>query len=429
MLASRFGAYKNSLSALFLGPDTPEARLNDLDYARCIEQYGDMPVFRIDPDAVYEEEGLAGLEERVRDLVRTHNISIMFYGLGFEFNFRPKFLYEDLASVYRVLILGDDEHYFDVSHRYYAQCFDLVLTNNPLCERFHLYGIDCLFLPNVFSAELFTPDPAVAKNIDVSFVGAMTGKVGRQRYADALRRAGFDFRVYGSGTEAGMISQREVIDLYRRSRINLNFTGGNVVTPLDSRPDINMRVRQVKGRCAKIALCGSFILSEDAGGIDRLFAPGTEIDIFDNEKQLVEKVKRYLDDEDQRERMAARAHSRAREQYDEARFWPGMFATLRERMNRPRSHQPVCIDRPFWSAFGAWRAKYIVAFILTGKLRGLAHELALLVRTGRCNLRAAIWFGGMGLLAASKRSRFAASVALAVRTLRQALRRRLARHG
>jgi len=418
------------LSALFLGPDTPEARFNDLDYARCLEQYGEMPVHRLDPDAVYAEYGLSGLERQIRDLVNTRAVSMLFYGLGFEFNFRPEFLSEDLSSVYRVLILGDDEHYFDLSHRYYAQCFDLVLTNNPLCERFHLYGIDCLFLPNVFDAALFSPDRTRTKDIDVSFVGAMNGKVGRQRYANALLRAGVDLRLYGTGTEAGVIPQQEVIEVYRRSRVNLNFTGGNVVTPLDSNPDINERVRQVKGRCGKIALCGSFILSEDAGGIDRLFQPGTEIDVFDSEQELVEKVKRYLHDENRREEMATRAHFRAVAEYDEARFWPRMITLIRERMKLPRGRDlTVCIDPPFWSAFGAWRMKYVVVFLLTGKLRKLLEELALLLRVGRCNLRAAVWFGGMGLIAASRTSLFAASLARVIRELRRTVRRRrFARH-
>ncbi len=412
------------MSVLLLGPETPEARFNDLDYARCVEAYGGRVVHRLDPEAVYRERGMKGLEQALLVLVRERQVEMLIYGLGIEFDFRPAFLHDDLAHLYRVLILGDDEYYFDVSHRYYAQCFDLVLTNNPLCERYRLYGIDALFLPNVFSPALFHPAPQPRKDIDVSFIGAMRGKVGREGYARALESAGIAVSLFGAGTPAGIVGQAEVIDIYRRSRINLNFTAGNVATPLDRHLSIHRRVRQVKGRCSKIALCGSFVLSEHAPGIEMLFEVGHEIDVFRDERDLVAKARHYLARETEREAMAARAYQRALAQYDEAKFWTSMAETLRLRAARKRAARrlPLYLDRPFLSAFGAWRFKYLVVFLFTGRLRLLLDELGLLARTGRFTPSAAIAFAGAGLHGARGRSRAAALVATVVVYFRRRLK-------
>jgi hypothetical protein len=382
------------MNILLLAPMSAEADLNDLDYGRCLETYGAESVWRLDPGQVYREEGMRGLEARVSETVRQGNIATVFYWLGPEFDFRPDFLF-GLSDLYRVLVLGDDEYYFDVSHRYYAQCCDLVLTNNPLCERFHLYGIDALFLPNVFRPALFSPGNDV-KDIDVSFVGAMRGKTGRHRFASALQQAGIAPQVFGSGTSAGMISQQAVIDVYRRTRVNLNFTGGSSATPLDGHLSINRRVRQVKGRNTKIALCGSFVLSERAPGLERLFDIGREIDVFEGPAELVEKARFYLQHEDVRETMALRAHQRAVRDYDEAAFWPRMLETIRARMRRKRKLRAPALDRSFRRAYAGWRFKYLAFFVMTARWRLFFRELAL-VTAPSLDWRVAAWSAYYGV--------------------------------
>jgi len=407
---------------LVLGTLNPEAQhIGGVDFARWLE-YGGGRVLRLDPEDAYHRGGMAGLESAVLKLVDEQRVEILLYPLGMEFDFRPAFFRETLAHVFKVLLLGDDEHFFDVSHRYYAQCFDLVLTINPLCDRFALYGTEAWFIPGVFSPTVFSPESDPRKEIDVSFIGAMRGKVGREQYADALAKAGIDLRVYGAGTPAGVVTEPQVIEIYRRSRINLNFTGSSLATPLDADLSINRRVRQVKGRCSKIALCGSFVLSEYAPGIEKLFDIGSEIDVFHDEDELVEKVRFYLTHEDKREKMAAKAYARAVEQYDEAKFGRQLARAIESRA--AENHQHACstaifFDKPFWSAFGAWRFKYLVMFLFSGSPGLFLRELALLLRTGRFKPYAAFWFAVMGLQASSRTSRLATWMRRAARRLRR----------
>src|SRR5438067_2706079 len=119
------------MSILVLTPESPEAQVGGVDFARWLE-HGEGSVVRLDPEDVYRREGMAGLESAMLALVKEHRIKILVYPLWVEFDFRPTFFRDALDGVFCVLLLGDDEHYFYVSHRYYAQCFDLVLSTNPL---------------------------------------------------------------------------------------------------------------------------------------------------------------------------------------------------------------------------------------------------------------------------------------------------------
>jgi spore maturation protein CgeB len=405
---------------LVLAPDNPEAHLNDFDFAGMIARHAGVHVVRLDPEKAYSAGGIAGLEREVERELREQAIDVLVYALGTEFDFDPRF-FGNLSGVYRILELGDDEHYFEPLHRYYAPFFDLVLTTNPECERYRPLGVEPIFQPGVFSSAVFNPGTERRKDYDVSFIGAMD-KVGRERYATALSRAGIEVRLFGAGTRAGIVTQDQVVEIYRRSRINLNFTGGALRTPLERDPAVNRNVRQVKGRMSKIALCGSFVLSEDAPGIARLFKVGEEIDVFHDEQQLVEKVRFYLAHEAQREAMATRAHARALADYDEARFWPQLVRTI-ERLARPErpARKPTALDWTFWSGFGAWRFKYFVVFLFAGRIGLLARELGLLLRVGRFKPSAALWFAAMGLAAAERSSRGAAALRRWIRSSRRFL--------
>ena len=72
--------------------------------------------------------------------------------------------------------------------------------------------------------------------------------------------------------------------------------------------------------------------------------------------------------------------------------------------------------------FGAWRFKYLVMFLLSGRLGLFFAELGLLARTGRLSWRAALWCVGLGLHVQARTSRVAAALAGMGRGLRRMLR-------
>ncbi|MDT7041666.1 glycosyltransferase [Candidatus Nitronereus thalassa] len=412
---------------LILEANNEDTRLLDQSISRSLINYGGYQVKTLDPCAIYEQEGSAGLEAAIENVVYEDKIDVFIccaFGMWMELN--PEFIYHRLSDCYRVYIVGDDEGHFELFDRYNGQAYDLVISANPLVERYHLYQIDAEYYPSVYPAHLFCPsDENQNKKHDVSFIGAVKGKTGREAGIAMLEGAGISVESFGFGTKNGPISNEGALSLYRHSRINLNFTG-TWRSPLAPNDTIMHRVRAVKGRCTKIALCGSFVLSEYAPGIERLFDVGREIDVFRDRQELVEKVHYYLEHEEVREQMAARAHARATEYYDEAKYWARVGECLERRMLVQRASKKdrllMFIDKPFWSSYGACRFKYLVIFLFAGRFFLFLHELRLLIRAGRFNLRAAVWFAATGLHIARQRSRFAAGVAALARGVRRLFR-------
>ena len=418
-----------ALTTLVLGTESPEAQLSAVDFARWLE-HGDARVIRFDPEAAYRRGGMPGLERDLLRKVAEEQVGILLYPIGMEFDFRPAFLAEALPAVYKVLLVADDEHYFEVSYRYYAQAFDYVVNISPLVDHYRMYGIDAGYILGGFSSRIFHPVPGTPKDIAVSFVGAMHGKAGRQEYAAVLARSRLPFQAYGAGTASGVVSQERVIDIFRRTRINLNFTGGALRTPLDAHLAINRRVRQVKGRCQMVALCGSFVLSEYAPGLEKFFDIGSEIDVFNDADELVEKIRFYLANEEKREQMARRAHERALRDYDEPVVGRRLAEDLQRHAAAPRrAARPLQVDRRFWGAFGAWRFKYLVIFLFSLSPILFLRELWLLVRTGHFRPYAAMWFAVAGLLVAARSSSLAAWLAQTTRRARRSLRGQAIPHG
>ena len=75
-----------------------------------------------------------------------------------------------------------------------------------------------------------------------------------------------------------------------------------------------------------------------------MFEVGVEIDVFRDKEELVDKARYYLSHESVRETMAARAHARAAQQYDEAKYWTRMSAAFEmraaARISSPRARLP-----------------------------------------------------------------------------------------
>jgi hypothetical protein len=410
------------MNFVVLETQNEDTRLLDQSVSRALAAYGGHHVKTLDPCAIYERAGSAGLEaEIIRTLEETRAQVFVCCAFGMWLELDPRFVYA-LEGRYRVYIVGDDEAHFDYFDRYNAQAYDLVLSANPLVERYHQYQIDADYYPSVYRSDVFSAGPeSRQKQHDVSFIGAIAGKAGRADGIAALGRAGIPVTLYGPGTPRGSISNDGAISVYRSSRINLNFTG-TARSPLAPKDAIVDRVRQVKGRCSKIALCGSFVLSEYAPGLERQFRIGEEIDVFDGPEELVDKVRYYLAHDEQREAMAARAHARAVAEYDERRYWARLSKNLEERAvaaaRRRASGEPHLIDKAFWSCYGAYRFKYMMIFLFTGRLVLLAAEFMLLVRSRRFSPYAAAWFAATGLHIARQRSRLAAAVAAIARTAR-----------
>ena len=141
------------------------------------------------------------------------------------------------------------------------------------------------------------------EEIDVSFNGCPSGE--RNRVIDTLRRA--KIRVWtGGGRQHGNMDIREYARIHKVSKICLNIQGGAAI--------------QRKGRGFEIAACGKFMLANHEQLLKGYFAEGEEFVSF-NDGNIVDKVRHYLQNPEEREKIAAAAHDRYLSHFSPLMFW------------------------------------------------------------------------------------------------------------
>jgi spore maturation protein CgeB len=199
----------------------------------------------------------------------------------------------------------DDSWKFAQASRFFAGHVDLhVTTDCGAAEAAPSQGLQNIFLSQWATSATVArePLPSTSCRRDVSFVGSMYGD--RAKWIAALRASGIEVSCFGHGTENGVVSAGEIPEIFRTSRISLNFSGAGQGTagPGDR--------RQIKARTFEVPGAGGFLLTEAAPGLDRYFLISREIATFETPSQLVEKARYYLDRPDERDAIACAGHAR-----------------------------------------------------------------------------------------------------------------------
>jgi len=159
-------------------------------------------------------------------------------------------------------------------------------TFSDVTEYFKKKGARAYWITQGVNSEVFNKRE-FPKAYDVVFVGTRNPK--RSRYIDALKSAGISVTCFGRGWDNRPIYENELVDIYRKSRIILNFCQPGA--------GFSIRVFQAMGT-------GSFVLSEYCRDLQAIFRPAVELDWFHDEHSMVREVRQYLDDDILREQIA-----------------------------------------------------------------------------------------------------------------------------
>src|SRR3989344_887998 len=169
------------------------------------------------------------------------------------------------------------------------------------------------------------------RDIDVSFIGQYNGN--RVKVIAELRRVGIDVFVRGWKWPEGRISQKEMIETFSRSKINLNInsqpkryrwrsfarlffkrSAGWIVPDFDWGKNfyswMNIEVPQIKARPFELAACKTFVISGFADDLDNFYKEDEEMVFYRSTKDLIEKIKKYLPLEKEREKIAEAGYQR-----------------------------------------------------------------------------------------------------------------------
>lgn len=162
----------------------------------------------------------------------------------------------------------------------------------------------------------------VVKDIDISFIGQPYGK--RAVFIEKLKKEGIIVNLWGFGTPNGRTTTEGMIDIFNRSKINLNFSGSfrNKFKFWEKRRD------QIKARHFEIPGCGGFQLSSYIKDISNYLLPDEDIVLYEDYTDLLRKIKYYLDNDTERERIASNGYKKVLENHTYEKRFKEIFSKI-----------------------------------------------------------------------------------------------------
>lgn len=210
-----------------------------------------------------------------------------------------------------VIFFGDDDNQFESSSRYYALFFDYVIPAQPgFVNKYKKEGAKNVFyLPFVANAENFK-FLNLEKKYDVTFIGYQKGN--RADIIRYLKNKGIKIRIFGwfwdkcpdlKDIYFGIPNNQEMVKIINQTKINLSFTEGIG------------GMLHIKGRVAEVISCKSFMLTQYFSRYLDFFKNNKEIVMFKNKEDLLKKIKYYLKNEKEREKIAERGYKKMVDKY------------------------------------------------------------------------------------------------------------------
>ena len=191
-----------------------------------------------------------------------------------------------------IVWFSDDNWRFDTYSKFYCQGFRFAITTYPeIFERYKEAGYSNILLSQWAANTEYFKDYGLSKNIGISFAG--------QNYGDrAVILDGLNVQCFGRGWPMGMLDFPEMAKVLNRSKISINFSKG-----ADGK-------LQMKCRPFEIAASNTLLLCENTENLGRYYKNDEEVIVFENKKDLKEKLEYYLTHEEERKRIAKAAYER-----------------------------------------------------------------------------------------------------------------------
>ena len=222
--------------------------------------------------------------------------------------------------------------------------FDLLLTSFPhYVERFRAMGLDSERLQIGFydrvldrlRGEGIDPGPDAERDHPLAFVGGVDPSYGQHRAGvELLERVAeqLPLEVWGYGAERlpegsplrrAYRGQAWGIDMYRvlaQSQIVVNRHG-----PVAEGYANNMRMFEATGT-------GALLVTEAAPNLAEYFEPGREVVSYDGPEDLMEKLRHYLEHDDERREIAAAGQARTLRDHTYAKVMARLSGILETRL-------------------------------------------------------------------------------------------------
>ena len=252
-----------------------------------------------DYDRIKQKYGTDKMSEMLREAVYYYHPDILFY-----FNFHDWIehsVWREISGELptRTIIWLSDDHWRYEETQPIWELFNLVVTTDRKgYEKRMEKGFSNVLLSQWGCNHFLYRKLNLPKIYDVSFVGRCYGE--RQNFVDTLKRNGINIATFGQGWGNGSrVSQADLIRIYNQSKISLNISFASKEDKI-----------QIKGRDFEAPGCGSLLLTRETKEIADYFVPGEEIITYQDVNDAAEKIKYYLANEDEREKIAKSGYER-----------------------------------------------------------------------------------------------------------------------
>jgi len=192
--------------------------------------------------------------------------------------------------------------------------YDYILTSSKFSKKtFNKIGVRSMWLPLAFDPEIFKP-LHYKRNLDIFFAGSnLPNRINNfkkylvpliEKYGQRLYLAGYGWRksnIIKTCKYIGEIPYNYLNILYNLSKININIL----------RDDVENDYLTINSRFFEILGSGSFMISSEIKGIHELFEINKEIVIARSREEMLELVEYYLNNDEERLKIANRGYEKA----------------------------------------------------------------------------------------------------------------------
>jgi spore maturation protein CgeB len=286
-------------------------------------------------DAIDKETGSQAMNKRLVELALAEKPDLCLFFLFGDYIKKDTVKKITAAGVKTFNWFADDKWRFENFSKHWGPLFSLISTDQPSrVQDYRRIGYENVVVCCWGCNHRMYKPLDVPKIYDVSFVGQPHGN--RRKIIEKIRKAGIKVECFGRGWPNGKVSQEEMIKIFCQSKINLNPTkcSGMVDAKsiarifLDTRPNQPMRLNtpvqwvenakslidrqknEIKGRNFEVPGCGSFLLSGYAQDLEYFYEIGKEIDCYYDDRDLIKKIRYYLDRDQEREAVAKAGYKR-----------------------------------------------------------------------------------------------------------------------
>jgi len=212
---------------------------------------------------------------------------------------------------------GDDEHQWDIKDSWAGNKIQHLFNWNITTYKPELYSEPVIKTIWGTNEKLFK-NKNLKKDIDISFCGvANQDRPDRVYWLNTkLVSQMKKIETFGVGW-SNVLSNDEYVDIFNKSKININFSR-------------NEGVLQIKGRDFEIPMCGGFLITEYNPELEKYFKIGKEIETYRDNKELLDKIIFYSNNDKKREKIARAGYRRTQENHTYKQRFLEIFNKLEE---------------------------------------------------------------------------------------------------